>query len=248
MTNDAPPKVSVKPAAPVPLVGPTQVSLEIPYEPLLAERIRTLRTQVGLSENTVTAYPFGVKFNIPDEATWQFFTAILSKIQPLTLILKQVEAQVEGQQTYRSGWQIDNDGQDQLRRLRTGLISSLKSAAVELVPLGSLLLVADNIAAGAFPALVAAMQRDFEPVTWSINVIQMVVEATAEKPNVNPKKAVDVADSVANKTVDETEGKAGAIAKNGATDALRAGHTADIEDDEIDDIEDDGIEYVDDID
>ena len=153
-----------------------QVTLEIPCAPPLADQIRRLRVEVGLPPDTLTAFPLGVTFSIPDEATWQFFSALLAKIPPLTLTLPHVEAQVEGQQTYRAGWQIDEDGQDQLRKLRAGLIAALKSAPVDLTPLGSLLLVADAVPVGAFPALIAAMQRDFEPITWSIQAVKMVTE------------------------------------------------------------------------
>ena len=243
MTNDLPRKQAIDPPAAIPPVGPRHVSLEIPYEPLLAERIRTLRTQVGLPGDAVSAYPLGVTFNIPDEATWQFFTAILSKIQPLTLSLKQVEAHVEGQQTYRSGWQIDENGQDQLRRLRTGLITSLKSAPVDLVPLGSLLLVAENVAAGAFPALVAAMQRDFEPITWSINTVRMVVETTVEKRNVDSIKKVDIADSTGDGATDDVVESVVDLTTNDTEDVMNVLESDDLEDDDIDE-----IKYVDDID
>jgi len=163
-------------------VGPRTASLEIPFEPLLIDRIRTLRTQVGLPNEALTAFPFGVTFNIPDDTTWQFFVAVLGKIQPMTLMLPRVEAQIEGHQTYRAGWQIDSNSQDQLRRMRAGLIASLKSAPADLVPLGSLLLVADNVPAGAFPALVAAMQHDFEPIPWLINTIRLAAEPSEAKP------------------------------------------------------------------
>jgi hypothetical protein len=182
MTNTESPKITGQSTtATTPPVGPRRASLEISYEPLLAEQIRALRTQVGLAGDAQASFPFGVTFSIPDDDTWQFFKAVLGKIQPLTLTLPRVEAQVEGRQTYRAGWRIDDDSQDQLRRMRAGLIASLKSAPVDLVPLGSLLLVADNVSAGAFPALIAAMQRDFEPITWAINTVRLVEEPTETK-------------------------------------------------------------------
>lgn len=156
--------------------APRRVQLTLPFTPALAERIKALRAKAGLGGDSPRALPLTRFFTLPANSRLEdVIAAVSSTALPLTVTLTRVEAHVQDQQTYRAAWQIDSA--DQLGRIRAGLVGSLKTALSAEPPFEPLIVVGENVPAKAFPALIAAMQRDFEPLTWRIETISVRDEA-----------------------------------------------------------------------
>jgi hypothetical protein len=166
--------------------SPHRVRLVMPFSPGLLDRVKTLRTNAGVAGEPPNALILTEPIEITDEPALHALLAPDQRDLPLTVTLTRVEALVHDSQTYVAGWVIDDA--DKLNEIHADLIGALKAEDIiedegafetEFDPL---VLVGESVPAKAFPALIAAMQRDFTPFTWRIESIIARPEPAATNP------------------------------------------------------------------
>ncbi len=155
--------------------APHRVRLVMPFSPGLLERIKSLRASAGVTGEQPRELVLTEVIEISDEPALHALLAPDQRDLPLTVTLTRVEALVRGPQTYLAGWVIDDA--DKLNEIHADLIGALKAEDIiedegafesEFDPL---VLAGESVPVKAFPALIAAMQRDFAPFTWRIESI-----------------------------------------------------------------------------
>jgi len=153
---------------------PRPIRLVLPLSDALQTRIKAIRVSVGLSGESPRDVPLTGIFTPPDASKVQETIAELTKkLLPLTVTLTRVQAAVRDQQTYSAAWEIDDA--ERLAQLHAELIAPFKDVlSKDNPPFVPSILIGDNVAARAFPALIAAMQRDFESLTWQIESISVI--------------------------------------------------------------------------
>ena len=166
---------------PPPRPFPPEVILYAAHPPMLIDRLRALYDQAALSASPPpTRWDLGVKLTVTDADVWDRVQAAtaesLTTLVPLTLRVIAVAPIVYDRQAYAVGWTIDPDSLDEVRRARASVIGSIQAIVPDLAlrPLDPAVAVADDVPALAFPTLIAAMQHDFAPFSWSIESITFV--------------------------------------------------------------------------
>jgi len=166
---------------------PPEVTLYAAHPSVLIDRLRTVYAQSALSAPPPTRWNLGVTVTIPDADIWDQVQAAtadsLRDLLPLTIRVIAVAPTVRNRQDYAAGWTIEPNSLDDLRRVRASAIAAIQSIVPDLAPrpLDPALTVAESVPALAFPTLIATMQHDFAPFTWSIDVLAFMTETEEEQ-------------------------------------------------------------------
>ena len=173
-SKDPPADSLAAPDSPPPRPFPPEVMLYAMHPQAFTDRLRALYDQSALNASLPTRWNLGVTLTIADAEMWDRVQAAtvdsLHTLVPLTIRVNAVAPTVHDQQDYAVGWTVEPDSLDEIRRARASVVGSVQSIAADLAlrPLDSAIPVAESVPALAFPTLIAAMQRDFTPFTWSI--------------------------------------------------------------------------------
>lgn len=150
--------------------GEVRVRLLLTLPEALVQYINSVRAQAGMAAEAVTTLPLTAAFTASDEsALRESLAEFEQEYLPLSLTLKQVQAEVRDQQTYIAAWQVD--AEQALGKLRAALIDKMKPEPDAVLPFEPMIVVSNVVSAKQFPALIAAMQRDFQPLQWQIDAI-----------------------------------------------------------------------------
>jgi hypothetical protein len=154
---------------------PPDVTLYADHPLTLMDRLQSLYDQAGLNPPLPKRWSLGVTLAVADADQWDQIQAALQDnlpaLLPIALRVTAVEPTVRDRQSYSVGWMIDPDSLDTVRQARASIVTALQPLVPDLsqTSLNSTIQVAEEVAALAFPTLIAAMQHEFVPFAWSID-------------------------------------------------------------------------------